>query len=66
MFGFATYANGEDRSNLIHAVPIGPLTYIFEFLWAPWQVELLVHELSKGLHPVGAPADADKLERGAR
>lgn len=62
----STYTYREDRSNFVHAVPISPLTYIFEFLRVPWQVELLVHELGKGLHSVRTSTDTHKLKRGGR
>lgn len=61
---WSTYTYRKDRSNFVHAVPISPLTYIFEFLWVPWQVELLVHELGEGLHSVWTSTDTHKLKGG--
>lgn len=56
-----TYADREHWSHFVHAVTIGSLTYIPDLFRVPGQFELLVHELGKSFHAVGAAAHTHKL-----
>lgn len=56
-----TYADREQWAHFIHAVTVSSCTYILDLFRVPRQFQLLVHELGKGLHPVGTATHTHKL-----